>query len=271
MVKRLVALAVLCIFPLALEAAKVKVHFTDNENKPLGEVQAKIVPPQSTEGQVKSANKKGDLNFDKVDAGDYQILAQKSGYMPLKSDVIKVAGADVELTLKLMNLEYFNKLETSANTALQQQDFKGALQHYQELLTLAPDNAVTWSNIAKASAMLNDWPKALEAGQKAAALDPGQFENFSKQLQSWATYSKGQQYLEQKDFPKAVEAFLKVVEADPNNAEALYGLALAYGHQKNYQEALKSIDQALKLKPNEAEFLAVQKIIKHNSELSSQK
>ena len=271
MTRKCVVLGILWLIPFSLEAAKIKVHFTDNDNKSLGEVQAKVVGSQSKEEPPKTANKKGELSFEKLSPGDYQVLAQKSGYIPTKSEMIKVEGSDVDVTLKLVSTEYFNKLDEEGKAALQKQDYKGALARYQEMLALNPDNAMIWSHIARANAMLNDWDKALGAAQKAATLDPGQFENFAKQLQTWSVYTKGQEYLEQKNFPKAVEAFSKVVESDPNNAEAFYGLALAYGHQKKFVEAMKNIDQAVKLKPTDAEFLNVQKIIKHNLDASGQK
>jgi tetratricopeptide (TPR) repeat protein len=270
MVHRFIACAVLLCLPSSLEAAKVKVLFVDQKSQPVGEVDAKLVNTQSKEEQLKKANKKGELIFDKVKPGSYEVLAQKSGFIPAKLDSVQVADADVSVDLKIVNMDYFTKIETAANTVLQQQKFKEALDGYQQLLELTPGNATVWSNIARANAMLSNWDKAREAAQKAVSLDPS-LAPFAKQIEGWGNYTKGQEYLNQKEFPKAVEVLTKAVDNDPTNADAFYALALAYGHQKKYAEAIQSAEKALKIKPDDPEFQNVVKILKHNAEIESKK
>ena len=128
-----------------------------------------------------------------------------------------------------------------------------------------PNEAVTWSNIAKAYVGAQQSQKAREAAQRAAALDPKQHGDLEKQLNGLISLEEGRVALENRDFPKAVSALTQALSVDPNNADAFYALALAYGHQKKYPEALKNIDEALKLKPNEAGFLEVKRILTHNA------
>jgi tetratricopeptide (TPR) repeat protein len=130
---------------------------------------------------------------------------------------------------------------------------------------------VTWSNIARAQAGLKNREKAKEAAQKAAAQEPEEFKSLEKQVLAWVSFAEGKDFLEQKQFPKAVASLTEATQGDPTNAEAFYGLALAYGHQGNYEEALKSIDEALKLKPGESAFTEVKKILEHNAQVTNKK
>ena len=270
MIQRLILFVVLLWFPFNVEGAKIKVHFLDQKDQALGEVEAKLVSTQSKEGQVKKANKKGELIFDKVSAGSYEVLAQKADYLPTKSNPVQVADSDVDVNIKVVSLEYYKQVETSANAALQQQNFNEALSGYQQLLELVPNNAVTWANLARVYGMTNNWDKAKEAVQKAVSLDAN-LAPFAKQIDSFAYYSKGQAYLANKDFSQAVEVLTKAAESDPNSGDIYYALALAYGHQKKYTEAIKNAEQALKIKPDDVEYQKLTKILKNNAEAENKK
>jgi tetratricopeptide (TPR) repeat protein len=270
MIQRFIAFAILLCFPLGAEGAKIKVHFLDQKNQALGEVESKLVNTQSKEEQIKKANKKGELTFDKVSAGSYEILAQKAGYLPTKSNPVQVANSDVDVNVKIVRVDYFQQIEASANAALQQQNFNEALSGYQQLLELAPNNGVIWANLARVYGMTNNWDKAREAAQKAVSLD-STLGPFAKQIDAFFYYSQGQAHLNNKEFPRAVEVLTKAVESDPSNGDIYYALALAYGHQKKYPEAIKNAEQALKIKPDDAEYQKLVKILKNNAEAEAKK
>jgi tetratricopeptide (TPR) repeat protein len=270
MIQRLIAFAVLLWLPLSAQGARIKVHFLDQKNQVLGEVESKLVNTQSKEEQIKKANKKGELTFDKVSAGSYEILAQKAGYVPTKSNPVQMSNTDVDVNVKIASLEYFQQIEAGANTALQQQNFNDALSGYQQLLELAPNNGVIWANLARVYGMTNNWDKAREAAQKAVSLDSN-LGPFAKQIDGFFYYSQGQAYLNNKEFPKAVEVLTKAAESDPGNGDIYYALALAYGHQKKYTEAIKNAEEALKIKPDDAEYQKLVNILKHNAEAEAKK
>jgi tetratricopeptide (TPR) repeat protein len=267
---KVLLLVVLLLAPSFLLAEKIQVHFVDQDNKSLGNVESKLVNTQSHEEQTVKGNKKGEAEFT-VSAGVYQLYAQAKGHLTAKSEPIQVADKDTEVTLILADMEAFKKVETAGNAAFSQGNYQEALEQYQRLLTMAPLNAVTWSNVARAQAGLKNREKAKEAAQKAAAEDPEQFKTLEKQVLSWVSFTEGRDLLEQKQFAKAVALLTESTEGDPSNPEAFYGLALAYGHQGKYDEALKCIDQALKLKPDEQGFLEVKQILEHNAQVTSKK
>ena len=268
MMIRVFLLSALLLSPSLLLGGKVRVHFVDQNNKTLGNVQSKLVNTQSHEEQAVKANKKGEAEFEKVSSGTYHVHAQLKGYLVTKSESLQVSDKEMDVTLMLADIDVFKKGETAGNAAFEQGHFQEALEQYQKLLAMAPTNAVTWSNIARAHAGLKNQDKAREAAQKAAAEDPEQFKTLEKQVLGWISFDEGRQLLEQKQFEKAVALLTEAVEGDPANAEGFYALALAYGHQGKYPDALKNIDLALKLKPDDKGFLEVKNILEHNAKVA---
>ncbi|MEW5978717.1 MAG: tetratricopeptide repeat protein [Acidobacteriota bacterium] len=259
------------LMTLNVEAAKLKVRFVDHENKPVSGVESKLVNTESKKEELTKANKKGEAEFGGLEPGTYQVVAHKNGYVLFQSDSIQVSDKTEEVSFVLFSTDRVKQLETEGNELFQQQKFAEAVAKYHEVLQAVPASAVIWGNIAKAYAMSGELEKAEETANKAAELDPAANEILVKQIKTWTRYEMGKRVMEQKDFEKAVEYFAESAEADPNNAEAFYGLALAYGQQKKYEKALQNIEQALKLKPDESAYLDVQRILKHNQEISSKK
>jgi len=265
MIKSAVVSALLLAMPFEAVAAKVKAKFVDQDKKTIMKSESKLVEKNSAKEYFGKVNKKGEAEFDKVEPGEYQLYGQSQGYMPNKSDWLTVPEKEASFTLTLVAEDYYRKKEQEGNTALTQGKFAEAAGHYQELLELMPNEAVIWSNIAKAYVGAQQSQKAREAAQRAATLDPKQHGDLERQLNGLISLEEGRVALENRDFPKAVSSLTQALSVDPTNADAFYALALAYGHQKKYTEALKNIDEALKLKPNEAGFLEVKRILTHNA------
>jgi tetratricopeptide (TPR) repeat protein len=265
MIKVAVVSALLLAMPYEAVAAKVKAKFVDQDKKAIMKSESKLVEKTSAKEYFGKVNKKGEAEFDKVEPGEYQLYGQSQGYMPNKSDWLSVPDKEASFTLTLVAEDYYRKKEQDGNTALTQGKFAEAAGHYEKLLDLMPNEAVIWSNIAKAYVGAQQSQKAREAAQRAATLDPKQHGDLEKQLNGLISLEEGRVALENRDFPKAVASLTQALSVDPTNADAFYALALAYGHQKKYPEALRNIDEALKLKPNEAGFLEVKRILTHNA------
>jgi len=269
MTRQIMVLGMLLTMALSAEAARVRVRFEDQEKKPVASVQAKLVEKDSAKEYFgKTSNKKGEAEFDKVDAGQYQLLAQSQGHMPNKTDWLTVGEKDLSINITLVGEDFYRKKESDGNSALTQGKFEEAAGQYEALLGLVPREGVLWSNLAKAYVGARQPQKARDAAQKAAALDASQYGSLESQVRGWVSLEEGRQALERQDFPQAVASLTEALSIDSSNADAYYALALAYGHQKKYPEALKNIDEALKLKPNEAGFLEVKRILTHNAGIS---
>lgn len=257
------------LIPAVVEAAKVNVKFIDQDNKPLTNVNSKIVNSDTKAEQVRKINKKGKLGFENVTAGKYGILSQKEGYIQATNDSVDVGDKDLELTVRLVSLDLLKKLETEGNDRFRERNFLAAIEKYQAIIGLVQNSPMALSNTARAYGMLRQRDKAIEAARKAAALDQAGFGQVEKQVMSVMSFEEGKEFLEKKEFSKAADSFNASVQTDPSVAEAFVGLALAYANQQKYVEALKSIQEALRLKPGEQGFLEIEKALKHNAGLNS--
>lgn len=266
--KLIILIGALLLMPMALQAGKVKAFFVDSNNKPVPNVDCKLIN-NKTPGQepILKSNKKGEVYFEKVAAGEYVVQASTKGYFEATSDPITVTDTEKEIsvTVLLVDEKAFKAKEEEANQNLSNGKFKEASVLYKEMLKMTPKEAVIWANLAKADAGMLDQQGALDASRKAAELKPEEFGGLKTQMESWVNFEGGLHALESKDFPKAVKLLTESLKLQPQNADCYYNLALAYGHQKKYDEAIKSINEALNLKPNEKAYLQVKRILENNA------
>src|SRR5262245_37967002 len=232
MIKLALVSALLLATPFEAVAAKVRVKLIDQDKKTVTKPESKLIGKNAGKEYFGKVNKKGEAEFDKVDPGEYQVYGQAQGYMSNKSDWVTVQEKEASFTLTLVAEDYYRKKEQEGNTALTQGKFAEAATHYEKLLELMPNEAVIWSNFAKADVGEHQSPKARYAAQRAATLDPQQHANLEKQLNGLISLEEGRVALENRDFPKAVASLTQALSVDPTNADAFYALALAYGHQK---------------------------------------
>jgi len=258
------------LMPLVVQASKVSIKFFDQQQKPLNNVEAKLVHIESGKEVFRKAGKNTELEFETADKGQFHVMAQRKGYLTVKSDPFAVEYRDVQVQMKLVDMDQFRKTESMGKSAFEQGQFAEAREVFEKLSVLAPTEPVTWSNLARCYAMTREREKAIQAAQKAAAYDPIQFgSEFEKAIIATATLEEGNYLLEQKNYLKAAQVLTKATELDATKAEGFYALALAYGQLGKYPEALKNIETALKLKPGDAGFLDVQRILTHNAEVKS--
>ncbi len=263
---RCLSLFLLFLVAATAQAAKVSVKLIDQQDKPLTGVEVKLVHVESSKEIFRKAGKNTELEFEPMDKGTFHLMAQRKGYLTIKSDPFTVEDKDVRFTLRLVNLDQFREIEAAGKTAFEQGQYAEALQRFQTLNSLVPTEPVTWANLARSYAMTRDQEKAIHAAKKAATYDAAQFGgDLEKTILVAVNFEEGNYQLEQKNYPKAVEALTKSAELDATKPETFYSLALAYGQMKKYPEALRNIEQALKLKPDDAGFVEIQKILKHNA------
>ena len=59
--------------------------------------------------------------------------------------------------------------------------------------------------------------------------------------------NKGNEFAKRGNYPKAIEAYDKAVEIDPQNAKAWYNKGVALGELERHQEALEAYDKAIEI------------------------
>jgi tetratricopeptide (TPR) repeat protein len=70
-------------------------------------------------------------------------------------------------------------------------------------------------------------------------------------------WAEGEKFRDAGDYPKAIEAYKKVIAAAPESAfaaDAYHGIGWIEIDQKEYRAAVTSVSEALRLRPNDAEI-----------------
>ncbi|KAF6000649.1 Stress-induced-phosphoprotein 1 [Cyanidiococcus yangmingshanensis] len=115
-----------------------------------------------------------------------------------------------------VDIEKSQKAREEGNTAFKAADFPKAIEWYTEAHRRNPLDPVPLSNRAAAYIKLGEIPSALRDVNKALELD-------SKFVRAYAR--KGQAHMLMKEYHKALDAYEKGLELDPNNAELREGYA----------------------------------------------
>ncbi|CAH0550142.1 unnamed protein product [Brassicogethes aeneus] len=135
--------------------------------------------------------------------------------------------SDVENVIKeeeikaYFDMELAEKEKEKGNELFKKGDFAAALRHYCEAIKRNPDDAKLYSNRAACYTKLG-----LEDCDKCVELDPKFLKGFIRK----GHILQGMQQQE-----KAIFAFLKALEIDPNNAEALHGLRACFIENSNLE------------------------------------
>jgi tetratricopeptide (TPR) repeat protein len=101
-----------------------------------------------------------------------------------------------------------------------------------------------------------DWDKAVDAFRKATQLDRKQAPNLASALQQ-----RGAAYLEQKQFPEAIDDFSEALKLKPNDASIYERRAYVEMKINDYDKALADYSEAIKLKPNEVKYYLLRSYI----------
>lgn len=62
--------------------------------------------------------------------------------------------------------------------------------------------------------------------------------------------NKGVEYINQGNYDEAITELAKVIELNPNSADAYYNRGLAYDDKSNYDQGISDYNKAIELNPN---------------------
>jgi lipoprotein NlpI len=119
-----------------------------------------------------------------------------------------------------------------------------AISAYTKALSIKPDFADGYYNMANAFQSQGKLDEAIEAYTKALSIKPDYAEAYS----NLAVIFKDQDRLDE-----AIEAFNKAIYIKPDYAEAFYNMGLALKYQGKLEEAIEACNKALSIKPDFAE------------------
>ncbi|MBZ5564993.1 MAG: tetratricopeptide repeat protein [Acidobacteriia bacterium] len=253
-----------CALLLATDglAASLVCSFADEQGKALRNVAIQVVSAEGGEPRYQRSDKHGQAIFKSLKAGVYELRAQLKDHVPLRWEV--TISEDKNLALTLMTGKGFETLDQEAGQAINNRDFNKAQGVLQKLVAAYPEDAVLHHGLGRAYAGQLQEDKALAEAEKAARLD-SQYSDAKRITELFILRERGERALEGRDFAAAAEFFEKMIKLDPKDAEAYYGMALAYGHLENYQKALPAINRAVTLDPQNSAYLKVKEILEGNA------
>ena len=257
-------LAGLALLP-GLEAEPLLCTFVDRNDKPLGNVEARLTVVGSEDAAdlpplFRKSNKEGVVEFPELLPGEYILDAQLRGYVRASQRL--TAGIDFRVRRTLLRRNEFERIERRARQDLDASEFLSAVRGIESLLVFYPEDAVLHDTLARAYAGLDDEARALEEARIAARLDPGSFGGADLRVQSMLLRNRGEQALQGFDLDAALNAFESLKEIAPDDPLAYEGLALTYGHLGRIDEALAAIGRAMELDPDNSQLAEIRRVLR---------
>lgn len=135
-----------------------------------------------------------------------------------------------------------NAALAEGNRLLSANEAEAAINAFKQATTLDPDLAEAYFKMGIAYSLIE-----LQQKQNADVAETPEPEGNGKKPKAIRTESE-------KAFEKAVEAYKKIIDNNPNDDVAFYNLGRSYNKLNEDQDAEKALRQAVKLKPDDTEY-----------------
>ena len=80
---------------------------------------------------------------------------------------------------------------------------------------------------------------------------------------------RGGDYLERRQFEKAIKLLTESIRLSPNSSKTYYALAMAHAYLGNEAVALEHVEQGLEFNPDDPESLNLKRILENRLGISS--
>lgn len=131
------------------------------------------------------------------------------------------------------------------NAYMVQRKFENAAIGYQRAATLYPDYAEAYNNLGEALGELKQYPRAIEAFNKAFVLDPTLLK---------ANYNQAVTYDRMGNFRYSEFVFRNLIKSSPGYSLAYDGLAVTLSKAGRAKEAIAFHEKAIALEPREPSY-----------------
>ncbi|MFN2499739.1 MAG: tetratricopeptide repeat protein [Pyrinomonadaceae bacterium] len=145
-----------------------------------------------------------------------------------------------------------NRPETAAvatfligNVNMSQRKFGNAQTAYERATSLKPNFAAAWNGLGEALGELKQFPRAVEAFNKAVALDSSLLK---------AKYNQAVTYDRMKNFRYSEFVFRNLIKSNPTYSLAYDGLAVTLSKAGRAKEAIPLHEKAIALSPQEPSY-----------------
>ena len=125
----------------------------------------------------------------------------------------------------------------------QRGDLQGAIQAFEQEVTVNPDNATAYNNLGFLFYQQQHWAQSVTACQKAVELKPDYAE---------AYWNMGFAYEQLEQYPEAILAMEKGIELSPGSSGVYSNLGNMYARLERYEDATNAFQNAVLYNPEDA-------------------
>ncbi len=131
-----------------------------------------------------------------------------------------------------------DELYDAGVSALQSQNYRGAIELFKRVVELKPDHKSAWNDLGNAYLAQRRTDLAIQSFEKQIAINA--FDEF-------AYNNLGRAWWEKRDYAKAAEAFNKQIEVNPLDKFAHRNLGMMYVEEHKDREAVAELEKAVAL------------------------
>lgn len=191
-----------------------------------------------------------------------QILDQDSKYTEayISLALIEKEQSNFQVSLSLIDSalkiqsENIELLRLKASILMSFNELSMAIDLYQDVLKVEPNNSNNFYNLGLAYHEKKDFPETIKLYKNAINLNPQFLE---------ALYCLGNAYKDQNNFDLAIKEYEKVIEISPRFLPAINNLGLSFLSTLRYEEALVNFQKALDIDPKNLYVLNNLGIVNH--------
>ena len=245
----------LAMVPVAQAKNTLRCTVVDEAGNPLDKQELLVTLTQTGKEWKRKTNKKGEVQFKGLNDGSYQIEGYKlEDYFTKKSDPVELSGNVTHpCNLTFMTVNYMNQLLQAGIQAVRAGKPELAIEKGNEAISLSPDMAQGHYVVSIGYAVQGMRTEAEEEINIAAEIDPENFQKMVTQVQVMSLGAQANQAEGKNDYDGAISKYEDILAISPNDANAYYNIALAYGRKKDYPQALEYIDKSIAANPGDAE------------------
>lgn len=228
----------------------------DENGTPIQDGEMILTEVRNGRERDEETNDDGRVEFRGLDDGAYRIRGNVDGYIASDSAPMEISG-DItkQCNYTLVSVDHANAMLQRVQALTRQRNLEEAEAEGLKVVELMPEEASAHFVLSVAYASGGKEQEAVAAIERAAELNPAQFQGRVELVTLSAMSTAADQLVANNDFDAAIQKYEEMIEINPAEPLVYYNMAVAYGRANQFNDALTAIDKAIALKPGDAEML----------------
>lgn len=228
----------------------------DENGTPIQDGEMILTEVRNGRERDEDTNDDGRVEFRGLDDGAYRIRGNVDGYIASDSAPMEISG-DItkQCNYTLVSVDHANAMLQRVQALTRQRNLEEAEAEGLKVVELMPEEASAHFVLSVAYASGGKEQEAVAAIERAAELNPAQFQGRVELVTLSAMSTAADQLVANNDFDAAIQKYEEMIEINPAEPLVYYNMAVAYGRANQFNDALTAIDKAIALKPGDAEML----------------